>query len=361
MLLPPPKVSIVVPVYNVEKYLRRCLNSLIVQTYDDLEIIIVNDCSPDDSERIIQEYQMQDPRIRYLKNDVNLGLGKSRDCGISAATGKYIMFVDSDDFIHHTTIEHCVEWMEKYDSDIVEFKFVYYREGDVIDLDRQKPEYKIEYIAVDNRETDLTCINEKIDGVCWNKLLKTELIKKLGLKFYARFYEDSPFTRAYVMNIKRAVIVSLPLYYYSINPSSITHTTDVHKVIAAVDCSCKALDSFFKFNAPLPIREKYLNSARKSILKLLLTIPTDQRIKVCSYIERKNEMLSGKMHSINLLVLNNHKCLFIGLCFFILGPKFWFKKSILWDQNPLFRRTYEHFRRRLIEKIEKLFHSDNLC
>jgi len=346
-----PKVSIVIPVYNVAKYLGRCLNSIVSQTYKNLEIIIVNDCSPDNSESIIQEFCNIDPRIKYFKNDVNLGLGMSRDRGISSATGDYIMFVDSDDFIHHTTIEHCVEWIEKYDSDIVEFKFRYYREGDVIDLNRHTSEYKIENIEVLNRDNDLVLLYDKINDVCWNKLFKTDIIKILNLQFCLRFYEDGPFTRAYVLNVKKALIVSLPLYYYFINPHSITGTTSIQKVIAAVDSSCRELDIFCKYNAPLKIRQKFLNSSPNSILRLLLTLPTNKRIEICSYIENKNNLLTDKMHTINLFAINNQKRLFTCLCFFILGPKFWLKKLMHWDKNSLIRQFYEFLRRGIIKGI----------
>jgi len=339
-----PKVSVVIPVYNIEKYLRRCLNSITAQTYHNLEIIIVNDCSPDNSESIIQEYCKQDSRIHYLKNDVNLGLGASRDRGIHSAKGIYIMFVDSDDFIHHTTIEHCVEWIEKYDSDIVEFNFRYYREGDVIDLNRHTSEYKIEHIEALNRDTDLLHLNNKINDVCWNKLYKTDIIKKLGLEFRVRFYEDTPFTRAYSLNIKQAVIVSLPLYYYFINPSSITCTISTHKVIAAVDASCKVLDVFNKYNATFQIRKDYLNSTQKILIRFLLALPTDKRIEMCAYIENKNNLLKDKMHTINLFVTNNHKWLFACLCFFILGPKFWLKKVYL------INHVYQILRRRVMNE-----------
>lgn len=320
------KVSIIIPVYNVEKYLRRCLNSILSQTYKHLEIIIINDCSPDNSEDIIQEFCKQDSRIHYLKNDVNLGLGKSRDRGISVATGAYIMFVDSDDFIHHTTIEHCVEWIEKYDSDIVEFKFRYYKEGDAIDLNQHTSEYKLEHIEVVNRNTDLVLLYKNIDDICCNKLFKIDIIKKLGLEFRERYYEDTPFTRAYSLNVKRAVIVSLPLYYYFINPSSITHRVSPQEVLASINGSCRVLDVFQQYTAPFKIQKDFLKGAQKHILKLLLGLPIDKRIKICSYIKDKNKLLKDKMQITNLLITNNHNILFFCLCFFLLGPKFWLKK-----------------------------------
>ena len=89
-------VSIIIPIYNASKYLKRCLDSVINQTKTELEIILINDGSTDNSEEIIKEYK--DKRIRYFKNK-NQGIGKTRNFGITKATGKYIMFLDSDDFL----------------------------------------------------------------------------------------------------------------------------------------------------------------------------------------------------------------------------------------------------------------------
>ena len=94
-----PFLSIVVPVYNVEDYLVRCLESILSQSFIDWEMIIVDDCSPDNSQAIIQKYQAQDSRIRCIINQKNKGLGGARNIGISHCQGAYILFIDSDDYI----------------------------------------------------------------------------------------------------------------------------------------------------------------------------------------------------------------------------------------------------------------------
>ncbi|MGL4563617.1 MAG: glycosyltransferase family 2 protein [Brevinema sp.] len=109
-----PKLSIVIPVYNVEKYLRECLDSIVHQTLKDIEIIIVNDCSPDHSEEIIFEFIKKDPRIVYIKHEINKGLSGARNTGIENATGEWIAFIDSDDFlakdIYSKIIAHCEQY-----------------------------------------------------------------------------------------------------------------------------------------------------------------------------------------------------------------------------------------------------------
>ena len=111
-----PKLSIIIPVYNTEPYLRECLDSIINQTFKDIEIIIVNDCSPDNSESIILEYQAKDPRVKYIKHQQNLGLGGARNTGIITSTGEWITFVDSDDYIDLNTYEEMLSLLDSNPS-----------------------------------------------------------------------------------------------------------------------------------------------------------------------------------------------------------------------------------------------------
>ena len=105
-----PKVSIIIPIYNVEKYIGRCLQSVVGQSFYDIEIICVDDCSPDNSLQIVQKYAKQDKRIKIIKNPKNLRLGKTREAGFFASSGEYVTFVDSDDTI-------CFDYIEKlYDK-----------------------------------------------------------------------------------------------------------------------------------------------------------------------------------------------------------------------------------------------------
>ena len=113
------KVSVIVPVYNVEKYIKRCLNSILEQTYKDCEIICVDDCGQDKSIQIIEEIQRENPgKIRILYGTVNQGLGAARDRGIAAARGEYITFVDSDDYLKKDYLETYVSRAEETDSDL---------------------------------------------------------------------------------------------------------------------------------------------------------------------------------------------------------------------------------------------------
>lgn len=114
------KVSIIVPIYKVEKYLERCLDSIVNQTFSDYEIICVNDCSPDNSQKIVDRYVEKYPQlIKSVQNEENLGLGKTREHGLSVSQGDYVMFIDSDDYIKNDYIETYYNTMKSDNVDIV--------------------------------------------------------------------------------------------------------------------------------------------------------------------------------------------------------------------------------------------------
>ena len=117
-----PKLSLIIPVYNVEKYLRECLDSCINQTLKDIEIICINDCSPDDSYKILEEYSKKDNRVKIINHEENKGLGAARNTGIANATGEYIWFIDSDDFIDSISCQVLYDCAKEHDVDVLLFQ-----------------------------------------------------------------------------------------------------------------------------------------------------------------------------------------------------------------------------------------------
>ena len=113
------KVSVIIPVYNVEKYLEECLNSVISQTLKDVEIICVDDCSTDNSCLILDKYKDIDSRIILIRHDINRGLGPARNSGLAIANGEYILYIDSDDYISNDYVETLYVTAKKYNSDVV--------------------------------------------------------------------------------------------------------------------------------------------------------------------------------------------------------------------------------------------------
>jgi glycosyltransferase involved in cell wall biosynthesis len=181
-----PKVSIIIPVYNVSKYLRKCLDSVINQTLKDIEIIVVNDCSPDPlDDEICKEYAKKDNRIKYIKHKENLGLGGARNTGIKNATAKYVGSVDSDDWVEKDMYEKLYNAAIDGDWDVVicGFKRVT-SEGDIL----SKIDFSNRLNITEEKNKDIFTIS---NPAFWNKLWKKDLYIKNKVFFPNHlYYED---------------------------------------------------------------------------------------------------------------------------------------------------------------------------
>ena len=120
------KISVIVPVYNVEKFLHVCLNSVLNQTYPDFEIICIDDASTDSSLEILEYFFQKDSRIKIIKQDFNQGPGHSRNCGLNVAKGKYIFFLDGDDWIDFNTFEVLIKKADENDLDLLFFNEIHF-------------------------------------------------------------------------------------------------------------------------------------------------------------------------------------------------------------------------------------------
>ncbi len=205
-----PKVSVIVPVYKVEKFLPRCLDSLINQTLKDIEIICINDGSPDNSLQILEEYAQKDSRIKVI-NQENSGPSISRNRGIELAQGEYIGFIDSDDWIDLNFYEKLYETAKKYDADIAV--------GDVKIIRKYgrqsyKYQYKSEELAEETYKKYYLCNIPNVGDV-WNKIYRTSGIRKLNLTFEPGvYYEDICFMVEALYYLKKMVTVPNVKYYY---------------------------------------------------------------------------------------------------------------------------------------------------
>lgn len=208
-----PKVSVIVPVYNMEKYLSRCLTSLINQTIDDLEIIVVNDGSTDKSDEIIKEYKKANNNIRYVTKE-NGGLSSARNFGLLYATGEYIAFLDSDDYVDRNMYKKMYEKAKEHNSDYVECDFLWQYD------DHQKIDTGIRY--TNKKEMFVTA-----RVVAWNKLIKREIILENKLQFpVGLYYEDVEFFYKLLPHINSFDFVEEPLVYYVQRETSIVNKQD---------------------------------------------------------------------------------------------------------------------------------------
>lgn len=208
------EVSIIVPVYNVEKYLSFCLDSLVNQTFKDIEIICVNDGSTDNSAEVLEHYACFDKRIKII-NKENGGLSSARNAGLDAASGKYIAFVDSDDFVSHFLVERAYNFVQKKNADFAAFGFDYVV-GNSLKLYESGFSFPKSLVGKCVYETDL---NEnfytKIHPTAWCKFYSAKLIQNNNLRFCEDIiFEDLPFAAEVYLSANRMVYTNLPLYYY---------------------------------------------------------------------------------------------------------------------------------------------------
>lgn len=218
-------VSIVVPVYNIEKYIKRCIESIQAQTYENIEIILVDDGTPDNSGRICDEYAKQDKRIRVMHKK-NGGLSDARNKGAEWATGKYLFFVDGDDTVSSLMAEKAVRLAQKLNADMVFFDFESVEE----DTGRRD---RYSFRLPDNQCIDIIKHPEIFikSPSAWCRLYKTEFWVKSGISYpIGRHYEDLATTPRLILEAERIGYVACePLYYYMLRPGSIMTSNNFEK------------------------------------------------------------------------------------------------------------------------------------
>ncbi|HFU3707801.1 TPA: glycosyltransferase family 2 protein [Streptococcus suis] len=214
-------VSIIVPIYNVEKFLPRCIESICNQTYENIEILLINDGSTDESEQICVDFMARDPRIRYFLKE-NGGLSDARNYGIERACGKYLAFIDSDDFVESDFILRLYDALVQQNASVAIAGFSKVDENGTI---LKKEQLENEELVLTGREVCKKLHSEKgqVFVVAWNKLYKKELFTNLK---YAKgkLHEDEYLAYQLFYEIERIAIVEECLYYYVERRESITRT-----------------------------------------------------------------------------------------------------------------------------------------
>lgn len=248
-----PIVSIVIPVYNSEKTLSKCLDSLINQTYKDIEIICVNDCSKDKSLQVLQEYVSKDSRIIIVNHTENKNAGGARNSGIKVAKGSYICFVDNDDWIVEDGIEILVNNSNELNSDIVAADWITYFDETHQILNTNLPDNADKTTLV-----KYACKNGfRMLGV----LMKKKLFYDNDLFFPEKmFYEDNAIGMALLSCANTISYIRKPIYYYFLSPGSVTGFATKRKIddrmltnrmylanLKRLNCYTKELQEWYEF------------------------------------------------------------------------------------------------------------------
>lgn len=232
------KVSVIIPVYNVQEYLKECLESIINQTYKKIEIIIINDGSTDDSGSICKLYQQKNKNIIYIDSK-NEGVSIARNKGIASATGDYLVFVDADDVVSKNYIEMLVMLIKKSQMGIIGYT------NDKLNLSI-KVDHNIRLEKKDNVLYQILSGN-KYEGYLWNKIFDYRIIKKEKIKFQEKssVWEDLLFVAEYMQRINTCAIIDSSYYFYRSRANSAVNKIDLKKTEDKLNIAKKLLQIEF--------------------------------------------------------------------------------------------------------------------
>lgn len=274
------EISVIVPVYNVEKYLYRCVESILNQSFKDYELILVDDGSTDKSGSICDELKEKDNRIKVI-HKANGGLSEARNIGILSAQGKFVTYIDSDDYVANDYLSTLYSRLIKYNCDIACGGFRIF--SDVNNNINDRRETLRECLYTGN-EAFLTLLNGKLYTSSCNMLIKTEIARE-NLFPVGKYHEDEFTTYRYFISSNSVIVVDKDLYYYYQREGSIVHSfgKQVLDEIKAADNYCSVCEDFsYEFMAAA-LRKKYF-----MYLQILRDYPEIQT----EYIEQYNQMKS---------------------------------------------------------------------
>ncbi len=300
-------VSIVIPVYNVESFLKQCLNSIISQTFKNIEIIIIDDGSTDKSPQIIEEYKKNDSRIMAVFLEKNVGAGNARNEGIKIASGKYIVFIDSDDWITEDYIEKLYNSIEKYNCDMISANFYTYdtATGQTEENKYPKNFYNTTFNSSLKKRYFLFLSNNYI----WIRIYRKEFLKKNNIYFKLNKLEDSLFLWEAVLASDSFRFIDETIYYYRLNRNNSLTRSDyagvyidglreIKKHLAGKNLYRFYKQPFFLFamagiinsfgNSKLPYRQ-----LKDTFYKLKIEFLNDKDIK---FYKQKNLHASARMY-----------------------------------------------------------------
>lgn len=286
------KISVVIPVYNVEKYLSECLDSVVNQTYKNLQIIIVDDGSTDSSGKICDEYANNDNRI-IVVHQKNAGAGAAKNTGLELIDGDYFSIIDSDDYIELDMYEKMVNSLEKYNADIVQclFRNVYVNDS----FDRK---YKIKgnYPKVLTPKNFLKeYLYDWKYAIFANKVFKSSLLKDIRFPV-GRKIDDEFFTYKLVCNSKKIVNLEDVLYSYRMRKTSVMNENDSDRLIYdRIDCFVERYD-YIRRKYP-SLNKKYLAKLYDSLLYYKTQVKNTEKLE--KYISKIQKPKINKIDKIN--------------------------------------------------------------
>ena len=303
------KVSVIIPTYNVENYIEKCLNSIINQTLHEIEVIVINDGSTDKSSKIVDEISKKDSRVKLVNQD-NAGVSKARNKGMMLAQGDYITFVDPDDYIEINMLEKLYMTAEKYNCDIVQCNYTIDNNGKYRPISQDIKPNKV----LKEQEIVKYLKNGLIEGslatYVWDKIFKRSYLKEHNLKFREdlNMFEDWYFIMDAISYLSKFAFLQDSLYNYRITSNSLSRKYISNHEDLIVNLQSNKLHYIERWKLNIePYKSKYLISLYDDIFKIINYI-LSENYKLDKKIQliKINSILKSKFIS-NSVNKNNNK------------------------------------------------------
>lgn len=296
-----PKVSVIIPVYGVEKYIERCARSLFEQTLNDIEYIFVDDCTPDNSisilRKVLYEYPNREKQVKILHHEKNKGLAQARQTGLKIASGEYIAHCDSDDWVDVHMYEEMYNKAIEEDADVVVCDFC--------STDCENEQYSKGLISKERENVIVDVLLWRIAGCLWNKLVRRKEYTDHDLNYPTHnMGEDAALIVQILWNAKRISYLPKPLYYYYTNPTSITKDVTDEKI----------RKRFLQATANVEIIEQFLvDKATGKIKDALTKYIFEQSYLLVSLARKNKEDLSIWRRSVGKIRSRVYKCSYLSI------------------------------------------------
>ena len=296
-----PKVSVIIPVYGVEKYIERCARSLFEQTIDDIEYLFIDDCSPDKSveilKHVLEEYPQRKDQVVIHRMEQNSGQAKVREWGMRNATGEYVIHCDSDDWVDVRMYEEMYNKAIEEDADVVVCDFC--------STDCENEQYSKGLISKERENVIADILLWRIAGCLWNKLVKRKEYTDHDLNYPTHnMGEDAALIVQILWNAKRISYLPKPLYYYYTNPTSITKDITDDKI----------RQRFLQATANVELIEQFLDGKTTGkITDALTKYIFEQSYLIVSLARKNKEDLSIWRRSVGKIRSRVYKCSYLSI------------------------------------------------
>jgi len=293
-------ITIVVPVYKTEQYIRECLESLLAQTHSELDIICVDDCTPDGSMDIVEEIGRRDSRVRFIKHDVNQGLGPARNTGIAAAHGNLIGFVDSDDWIDPEMYQQLLELLDTHNADISQCSARRISKGRNIGSYPNSTGTRDRFLM-----HSMFGQGPCVVGAAWNKLYKTRLFRDHNITYPSILYEDVATTPRLLSMSSKVVSTSESYLNYRFRDDSIVNSVEVETLVKRINGLLTASKILGEFFIDLKVHSlEFIANYRRFLIPQI-----ERNIKIARRDGRNSNGFERCMAEIEIQIENNSNSL----------------------------------------------------